>query len=58
MTNDNLNTRKHYKDLYQTWPARIITIHLDIIEDNVANMNFDDMREAQELMEEKIGIWK
>ena len=58
MTNDNLNTRKHYRDLYQTWPARIITIHLDIINDAVDVMGFEDMNEARELMEEKIGIWK
>jgi hypothetical protein len=58
MTKDNIETRNYYRQLYQTWPTRIISIHLDVIEDNVANMSFDDMREARELMDEKIGIWK
>jgi len=58
MTKDNIETRNYYRQLYQTWPARIISIHLDVIEDNVANMSFDDMREARELMDEKIEIWK
>ena len=58
MTQDNINTRNFYRELYQQWPSRIITIHLDIIEENVSIMDREDMIEAQELLDEKLQVWK
>jgi hypothetical protein len=58
MTQDNLNTRDFYRQLYSKWPSRIISIHLDVIEETVNAMDSDDMYEARQLMDEKIGIWK
>jgi hypothetical protein len=58
MTQDNINTRNFYHALYQQWPSRIISIHLDIIEDTVSVMDREDMIEAQELLSEKLQVWK
>jgi hypothetical protein len=58
MTQDNINTRKFYYELYQQWPSRIISIHLDIIEQTVSMMDQEDMIEAQELLGEKLQVWK
>jgi hypothetical protein len=58
MTQDNINTRNFYRALYQQWPSRIITIHLDIIEESVSIMDREDMIEAQELLDEKLQVWK
>lgn len=58
MTNDNLQTRRHYARLYWNWPASLIQAHLQSIDIKVDEMHPDEMIEARALMDYKLPIWK
>ena len=58
MTEDNIQTRRHYHRLYSHWPVIIMLIHLEAIDEEVIGMNSDDMVEARQLMDEKLPQWR
>ena len=58
MTYDNITTRRLYHRLYAHWPAIIILIHLDTIDEDVDAMKSDDMLEARQLMDLKLPLWR
>lgn len=58
MTQDNIQTRRLYRDLYWTLPDTFILIDLEVIDAMVTAMRSDDMIAARKLMDEKISLWK
>ena len=58
MTNDLIQTRRHYRNLYWNWPTNLIVAHLITIDAKVAEMKADDMVEARQLMDERLPLWR
>lgn len=58
MTNDLIQTRRHYHQLYANWPAHVIIMHLMAVDTEVTKMHPDEMIEARALMDMKIPVWK
>jgi hypothetical protein len=57
MTKDNIETRRLYRDAY-LGSMGIALMDLEILDMATSIMNFDDMTEARNLMDEKIPNWK
>lgn len=57
MTQDNIETRRQYRDAYMS-SVGIIMIDLELLDFGTQNYGFDDMIETRKLMDEKIPLWK
>ena len=58
MTNDLIKTRRYYHRLYGHWPAIIILIHLQAIDEDVDQLKADGLVEARQLMDIKLPQWR
>ena len=58
MTNDLIQTRRHYRTIYWNFPSELIVAHLITIDAKVAEMKADEMLEARQYMDERLPLWR
>jgi hypothetical protein len=57
MTQDNIETRRLYRDAYYG-TISVAMLELEIIDIALENVGFEGMLYARELMDQKIPLWK
>jgi hypothetical protein len=58
MTQDNINTRRHFQEMYGRSHIDFILVALECLDMFTHIMKSDDMVEVRNLMDEKIPVWK